>query len=165
MQKLEEQKARYGINTPPEILIEIEDIEAEIQKLKAHWAELLGKENERLLNEVSEAIAKEKSLLGEIESLRKRILELETENKKLLQNRFENEDIFDAQNKLSVRKPSVDQLFLSKYDRTGLSDLIINAHQVISVVFIMLHNLYELIIFLLTFLLYFDLMNFVVYKN
>ena len=34
LQKRQEQRARYGINTPPEILIEIEDIEAEIARLR-----------------------------------------------------------------------------------------------------------------------------------
>lgn len=32
LQKRKEQQARFGINTPPEILTEIEDIEAEIQR-------------------------------------------------------------------------------------------------------------------------------------
>jgi hypothetical protein len=32
LQKLKEQKACMGINTPPEVLIEIEDIEAKIEK-------------------------------------------------------------------------------------------------------------------------------------
>jgi hypothetical protein len=35
LQKLQEQQAAYGLNTPPEILIEIEDIEAQIRQLQA----------------------------------------------------------------------------------------------------------------------------------
>lgn len=34
LQKLKERKAIYGINTPPEVLIEIEDTEAEIKELQ-----------------------------------------------------------------------------------------------------------------------------------
>lgn len=34
LQIRQEQRARYGINTPPEILIEIEDIKAEIERLQ-----------------------------------------------------------------------------------------------------------------------------------
>ena len=34
LQKLREQKARRGIDTPAEILIEIEDIEAKIEQLQ-----------------------------------------------------------------------------------------------------------------------------------
>jgi len=40
LQKLQEQKARLGIHTPPHILTEIEDTEAEIAELQAELAEL-----------------------------------------------------------------------------------------------------------------------------
>ena len=36
LQKLKEQNAKMGLNTPAEILTEIEDIEAEIDALKGH---------------------------------------------------------------------------------------------------------------------------------
>jgi sRNA-binding carbon storage regulator CsrA len=35
LQKLKEKQAKFGINTPPEILIEIEDIEAKISEAEA----------------------------------------------------------------------------------------------------------------------------------
>lgn len=35
LQKLKERKATFGLNTPPEVLTEIEDIEAEIELLQA----------------------------------------------------------------------------------------------------------------------------------
>jgi hypothetical protein len=41
LQKLEEQKAKLGIYTPPQILIEIEDIKAEIEWLQAELESLL----------------------------------------------------------------------------------------------------------------------------
>lgn len=40
LQKRQEQQARLGVNTPPEILIEIEDIEAEIEKLQTELTEI-----------------------------------------------------------------------------------------------------------------------------
>jgi hypothetical protein len=40
LQKLKEQKARQGINTPPEVLNEIEEIEATIKKLQEDLAQL-----------------------------------------------------------------------------------------------------------------------------
>lgn len=40
LQKRREQKARQGINTPPEILTEIEDIESSIEKLRTELQEL-----------------------------------------------------------------------------------------------------------------------------
>jgi nucleoside phosphorylase len=42
LQKLEIQKARLGINAPPEILIEIEDIEAETERLQTELKALEG---------------------------------------------------------------------------------------------------------------------------
>lgn len=39
LQKLREQQAMFGINTPPHILIEIEDLEAEINKLQSELGE------------------------------------------------------------------------------------------------------------------------------
>ncbi len=38
LQRLKEQKARYGINTSPEVLNEIEDIETEIERLQTELA-------------------------------------------------------------------------------------------------------------------------------
>ncbi len=44
LQRRKEQAAVYGINTPPEISIEIEDLEAKIEQLKAELAALAAKE-------------------------------------------------------------------------------------------------------------------------
>jgi formylglycine-generating enzyme required for sulfatase activity len=44
LQKLKEQQARKGIDTEPHILLEIEDIEATIEKLQAELAELEAKQ-------------------------------------------------------------------------------------------------------------------------
>ncbi|GIK39558.1 MAG: hypothetical protein BroJett011_33910 [Chloroflexota bacterium] len=46
LQKLKEQQARKGIDTEPHILLEIEDIEASIEKLQAELAELNQGQNE-----------------------------------------------------------------------------------------------------------------------
>ena len=40
MQKLKELQALQGLNTPVEILTEIEDIEVEIEKLQSEWSNL-----------------------------------------------------------------------------------------------------------------------------
>lgn len=45
LQKLKEQWARLGVNTPPEILIEIEDIEARIEQLQRELEEVSKKDN------------------------------------------------------------------------------------------------------------------------
>ncbi|MFZ1399728.1 MAG: hypothetical protein WAS33_22680, partial [Candidatus Promineifilaceae bacterium] len=96
LQKLEEQKARFGINTRPEILIEIEDVEIEIQKIKATWADVLKKDNENLKIHISELIKNEDLLRQEIEILRKQLEELKRENSKLKDGKgFKNFSVYN----------------------------------------------------------------------
>ncbi|MCL4300063.1 MAG: hypothetical protein KJ077_30295 [Anaerolineae bacterium] len=41
LQKLKEQQALKGLNTPPEVLIEIEDIEAQLEQLQTHLSQVI----------------------------------------------------------------------------------------------------------------------------
>lgn len=41
LQKLKEQQALKGLNTPPEVLIEIKDIEAQLERLQTHLSQVI----------------------------------------------------------------------------------------------------------------------------
>jgi len=57
LQKLKEQQALRGLNTPPEILIEIEDIEAKIQELQKESTQFPSEHLVRRLGSIQQAIS------------------------------------------------------------------------------------------------------------
>lgn len=57
LQKLKEKKARFGINTPPEVLIEIEDIEEQIKLLETELEISPSKSLKRITTQLSEVVA------------------------------------------------------------------------------------------------------------
>jgi chromosome segregation ATPase len=54
LQILKEKAARLGINTPPEILTEIEDIEVELKELQAELEDLKPSETEAISSPIGD---------------------------------------------------------------------------------------------------------------
>ena len=83
LQKLKERKAQLGLGTPPEILVEIEDTEAEIRKIKAGWVDVLSTQIEKLATELEKSKSRAATVLLENQSLKDYIAKLEKENQVL----------------------------------------------------------------------------------
>ena len=98
-QKLKEKEAYFGLHTPPEILIEIEDIEKKIQELNAQL-EKAERQHEQFIENSSNSSTVLSETLGKIE---RRIEELNTrlESTERRQNQFIQNTNSSSQNALS----------------------------------------------------------------